>query len=105
MNKIKQIRFIMQVLMPGYQSPEYKQLDASDKLQIEHSDNGVLLTWNEHKLEDQTEAPNKNVKCSTFVPMHMIHQIMFENEIIPKQPAPVIPIKKAGRPKANKESN
>lgn len=99
MKPIKQIRFKEMIIMPGYQAPETKQLQISSRLTIEYSDLGITLSWNEHKLEDQGQEPNKNIICSCFVPMHMVHQIIFDNEVIAPEPIK----KKPGRP--SKDAN
>lgn len=81
MKKVKQIRFVTMIFMPDYLKPEEKQLNAEPNLTIQfHTETGVYLSWPQHSQTDQTSEPNKNVICETFIPMHMIQQIIFENE-------------------------
>jgi hypothetical protein len=94
MSKIKSITFLNLMTLANHSIPEAKRVEASSKMTIEMDVYGVVLTWQECDPKDAHVDISKNPKRSTFIPIHMVHQVEFEKEEVVQEPAP----KKPGRP-------
>ena len=80
MSQILKVRFTHLILCSGSNPSETKEAIASETMQIVLDDKGITLSWQERDAKDAHADISKNARCSTFIPMHCVLQIIYVPE-------------------------